>query len=728
MTLALALFAAALSAPAALAAPPATPKRVAVDAYHGVEVKDPYRWLEDGNAPEVQAWMKAQDARTRAWLARRPGMEALRARVREVVTARTVSYGGVVRRGGTFFARKFQPPKQQPFVVALPSLDDLSSERVVLDPTALDPSGGTSVDFFAPSPDGRLLAASLSEKGSESGDLRIFEVASGKELGDRIPRVNGGTAGGGVAWNADGTGLWYTRYPRPGERPEADLGFYQEIWFHRLGTPPGEETYELGREFDAPRIAEHFLQASEDGKQVLSLVQKGDGGEYALYLRRPEGGWRQVSGLADQVVAARFGLDGGLWLLSRKGAPRGRVLRVPIDDPDLAKARVVVEASPDGSIEGLDQSTGLSGLEVTGSHLFLTEIAGGPSRVRVLRLDGAPAGTLAAEGVTAIAGLRRTGPEEVVYPSSSFLAPVAWHRVDSALAPKQLAITVPSPVDFSDVEVVRETAISKDGTQVPMSILMRRGTRRDGRSPALLTGYGGYGVSNSPGFAAARRVLLDQGFVIAVANVRGGGEYGEEWHLAGNLTRKQNVFDDFAACARHLVERGYTRPARLALQGGSNGGLLMGAMITQHPDVARAVVAQVGIFDMLRVELHPNGAFNVTEFGTVKDPAQFRALHAYSPYHRVKDGTPYPAVLLTAGTRDPRVDAYHARKMAARLQAATSSRNPILLRVSDFGHGIGTALDERIGEIADVYAFLFEELGVRFRAPAAAGAAAGAAR
>ena len=271
-----------LAAPgAAPAAPPRTRVQAISDTYHGVVVPDPYRWLEDGGAPEVQAWSRAQDGRTREWLAGRPGMEALRARVREVVTARTASYGGVVRRGDLFFALKFQPPKQQPFVVSLPSLDDLSGEKVVLDPTALDPAGGISVDFFAPSRDGRLLAASLSEKGSESGDLRIFEVATGREVEGRIPRVNGGTAGGGVAWNADGSGFWYTRYPRPGERPEADLGFYQEIWFHRLGTPPEQDVYELGREFDEPRIAEHFLQSSDDGRRVLSLVQKGDGGRYA---------------------------------------------------------------------------------------------------------------------------------------------------------------------------------------------------------------------------------------------------------------------------------------------------------------------------------------------------------------------------------------------------------------------------------------------------------------
>jgi prolyl oligopeptidase len=518
-------------------------------------------------------------------------------------------------------------------------------------------------------------------------------------------------------WNADGTGLWYTRYPRAGERPPADLDFYQEVWFHRLGTPPEQDAYELGREFPDPRIAEHFLQASDDGRQVLSLVQKGDGGEFALYLRRPEGGWRQVAGLADEVVGARFGLDGGLWLLSRKGAPRGRVLRVPLDDPDLARARPVAAAS-EGSIGGLDQRTGLSGLEVTRSHLFLNEVSGGPTRVRVFRLDGSPAGELAAGGVTAVSGMRRTGPDEVVYSADSFVAQRAWYRADAALAVHKLAIAVPSPVDFSDVEVVREFAVSKDGTRVPMSILYRKGTRRDGRNPALLAGYGGYGLSWSPSFDASRRVLLDQGFVLAIANVRGGGEYGEEWHRAGYLTHKQNVFDDFAACARHLAARGYTRPSRLALRGGSNGGLLMGAMITQHPGLARAVVAQVGIFDMLRVELHPNGAFNVTEFGTVKDPAQFRALHAYSPYHRVVKGKRYPAVLLTGGLRDPRVDAYHAMKMAARLQAASSSGEPILLRLSDFGHGIGTALDERVQEAADIDAFLFEELGVRFRAPA----------
>jgi prolyl oligopeptidase len=269
------------------------------------------------------------------------------------------------------------------------------------------------------------------------------------------------------------------------------------------------------------------------------------------------------------------------------------------------------------------------------------------------------------------------------------------------------------------VDLVREFAPSRDGTKVPLNILRRKGTALDGKNPTLLTGYGGYGVNLSPRYQPLVRLWLEQGGIYAEANLRGGGEYGEAWHQAGMLAKKQNVFDDFIACAEHLVARGYTRPESLAIRGGSNGGLLMGAVLTQRPGLAAAVVARVGIFDMLRVELDPNGSFNVTEFGTVKDPEQFKALRAYSPYHNVKDGTPYPAVLLTTGVHDPRVDPRHPRKMAARLQAATSSRKPILLRVNQGGHGLSASLDERIDEEADVHGFLFEQLGMRFKpAPA----------
>ncbi len=270
-----------------------------------------------------------------------------------------------------------------------------------------------------------------------------------------------------------------------------------------------------------------------------------------------------------------------------------------------------------------------------------------------------------------------------------------------------------SPASFDDIEVVREFATSKDGTKVPLNILRKKGLKLDGNNPTLLYGYGGYGVNLTPSFDSTRRVWFDAGGVFVVANLRGGGEYGEEWHKAGNLTRKQHVFDDFIAAAEHLIERHYTSPSKLAVEGGSNGGLLMGAFLTQRPDLARAVVSHVGIYDMLRVELDPNGQFNVTEFGTVKDPEQLKALYGYSPYHHVRDGEKYPAVLLTTGENDGRVNPAQSRKMATRLQAATGSDRPILFRsTASAGHGIGTALNERIAEETDVLAFLFDQLGI----------------
>ena len=708
--IALAPLAAVVLAAAPLAPPPATPAHPVHDTYQGVKVQDPYQWLEKADDPAVQAWTQAQDARTRAYLGAFPDRLPLQARVRELLLAAAGQYTNVTRRGDTWFALKYQPPRQQPFLVTLGSLDDLAGEKVLLDPVALDPSGSTAMDFFSPSPDGALVAVSLSQKGTESGDVHVLEVATGKERPDRVPRVNGGTAGGGVAWAAGGEGFWYTRYPAPGERPEADLGFFQEVWFHRLGAPLASDTYEVGRDFDDPRIAEHFLQASEDGRRVLDLVQKGDGREYVLYVRKAEGGWSKVAGLADGVVAARVGLDDGLWLQSIKDAPRGRVLRVPWDEPDLARAQVIASAA-EGAIETF---------EVTAARLYLEEIAGGPSTVRVLDLAGKPVGTLPTEPVTSVAALHRVGPAQVTVATTSFVTPLAWTLVDEAGgAPRPLAISSRSPVDYADVEVIREQARSKDGTKIPLTVLRRKGTRQDGSAPALLYGYGSYGLSTTPAFSTLRRLLLDQGFVLAIANLRGGGEYGDAWHRAASLTHKQTTFDDMAACGQLLLDKKYTRSARLALQGGSAGGLLMGAMITQHPRLARAVVAQVGIFDMLRVELTPNGSFNITEFGTVQDPAQFQALYAYSPYHHVKKGSPYPAVLLTAGANDPRVDAWHAKKMAAALQSATSSKLPVLLRVSGFGHGMGTPLDERLAELTDVYAFIFEQLGVTYKPPPA---------
>ena len=358
----------------------------------------------------------------------------------------------------------------------------------------------------------------------------------------------------------------------------------------------------------------------------------------------------------------------------------------------------------------------------TASYLFVSDLAGGPSRIRRFDLDGRNGIEVpipANSGVGGIVPLMDLPKDDkVIYRQSSYTEPAAWYvyepgRGNGPGTVKKTALAKTSPADFSDIEVVREFATSKDGTKIPVNILRSKTAKRPGGSPALLYAYGGYGISERPGFDFTNRLWFDRGGIYVVANIRGGGEYGEQWHLAGNLTNKQNGFDDFAACAEYLIQRGYTTSDKLAVEGGSNGGLLMGAFLTQHPSLARAVVSHVGIYDMLRVELEPNGAFNVTEFGTVKDPAQFKALYAYSPYHHVTDGVKYPAVFFLTGENDGRVNPANSRKMTARLQAATGSDHPILLRQSSgSGHGMGTALSERIAQKADVFAFLFDQLGM----------------
>ncbi|HLN02426.1 MAG TPA: prolyl oligopeptidase family serine peptidase [Bryobacteraceae bacterium] len=680
---------------------PATSKKPVTDFYHGVKVVDDYRWLEDFNDPAVRAWADSENRYARAYLDALPERAALYEQLKRLLSYPSPRYRSLTHRRDIFFALKQQPPNEQPALVTLASPDEPGSARVVVDPNQLDSKGTTAIDFYVPSADGKLVAVSLSREGSESGDVHVFDVATGKPLNDVIPGVNGGTAGGSVAWNADGSGFYYTRYPRGTERAPADMGFYQQVYFHRLGTKTEDDKYEIGKDF--PRIAEIALDASQDGRWILATMANGDGGEFALYLRGPNSEWRQIARLSDQVTHAEFGLDAHLYLLSKQNAPRGKILRMALEGGDLASAQLVVPETRAVIESFLPAAT----------KLYVSDLIGGPSQVRVFDLAGAAHGKVPLEGVVSVGELVRGKGDELLFESESYVEPPAWYRLNPQ-SPKAVctALRYTSPADFSDVQVTREFATSKDGTKVPLNIISRKGTKLDGSNPTVLYGYGGYNISLTPTFSVRLRPLLDHGFVYVIANLRGGGEFGEDWHHAGYLTHKQNVFDDFAASARYLIDHNYTNPARLAIEGGSNGGLLMGAVLTQHPEMFRAVISYVGIYDMLRVELHPNGAFNVTEFGTVKEPDQFGALFAYSPYHHVVDGTQYPAVLFLTGDNDPRVDPANSRKMTARLQASGTKR-PILLRTSSSsGHGIGTALSERIAEDADVFAFLFHELGV----------------
>ncbi len=684
-------------------AAPATPKRPVINEYHGIKVTDEYQWLEKNSDPEVKAWSAAQNKYARAYLDKLPDRALVAARLTKLYADVSPSYSAMVARPSRLFALKFQPPKQQPLLVTLASADDLKSEKVLLDPNALDAKGTTGIDWYVPSLDGRKVAVSISRGGSEDGDLHFYDVETAQALPDTIAHVQFPTAGGSAAWNADGTGIYYTRFPRKGERPEADLDFYQQIYFHQLGTPDQKDTYSLGKDF--PRIAEIALESSPDGRFLLAVVENGDGGDYAHFLHTPDGKWQQLTQFTDQVKQARLGRDDALYLVSRADAPRGKILRMPLAHPDLAAAQVIVPASA-AVIEAIEPAVGA---------LYVNDLLGGPSQIRRFDLGGQNEQTIALAPISAVQEMVALADGPLLFKNASYLSPNEWERCPAReTAPVKTALRSTAPVSFDDIEVVREFATSSDGTKIPLNIMRRKGTKLDGNNPTLLYAYGGYGISMTPNFDFTRRLWFDRGGVYVVANLRGGGEFGEEWHKAGNLLKKQNVFNDFIACERYLIKAGYTSEQKLAIEGGSNGGLLMGAALTQHPELPRAVVSLVGIYDSLRTELEPNGAFNVTEFGSVENLEQFRSLYAYSPYHRVRDETKYPAILFLTGENDGRVAPYNSRKMTARLQATNASSYPILLRTSSSaGHGHGTALSERIQQQADILAFLFDQLGMK---------------
>lgn len=709
LTLPLLALAACGGGSAALKSTPAPATRVVevADTYHGVQVADPFRWLEDWGNPEVKAWSDTQDRAARTYLGHLPGVTSIRARVKSLLSATTVTYWSIQQAGGRVFAKKRQPPRQQPFLVVRSGLQAGDGERVLVDPGVIDAKGTTAIDWYVASPDGKVVAVSLSVGGTESGDLHFFDTASGKQLYEVIPRVNGGTAGGALAFTPDGKGVYYTRYPREGERPAEDLDFWVELWFHALGTPVSDDRYELGK--GLPRIAEYRLEVQPGTGRVLCTVQDGDGGEFAHHLRGSDGAWTQLSTFGDKTLAGTFGADEDLYMLSRAAAPRGKVVRVPLSNLDVSQGAVVVPQSEHTIVEDF---WGPPTILPTDDRLYVLYQKGGPSEIRVFTLDGRPLSGPRQPEVAAVGGMTLFEDGSLLYSTRSYLAPTTWHHHDPTLdTTSETGLSSASPASFSDVTVSREMATSKDGTPIPVNILRPTSAPED-KAACLLYGYGGYGVNVVPRFRVQNRVLFDQGVIYAVANIRGGGEFGEAWHREGSLTRKQNVFDDFYAALTHLTSTGRCDAERMGIIGGSNGGLLMGATMTQHPEAPKVVVSFVGIYDMLRVELSPNGAFNIPEFGTVKDPAHFKALHAYSPYHNV-GAAPYPPTLFLTGANDPRVDPMQSRKMTARLQAATTGPQPILLRTSlDSGHGGQTSLDERIAQWTDVFAFVFHHLRV----------------
>ena len=712
--LAAAALAAGAQAAAALAGDagaPATAQRPVVDTYYGVRVSDPYRWLEDSSSQEVRDWSAAQDKRARGYLDALPQRRPIYTRLLREISATSSSYYGLRAVGGQVFALFSEPPKQQPMIGLLTNAADPALARVIVDPNTLNPKGTTAIDWFVPSPDGKLVAVSLSENGSEDGTLHLFEVATGKEIAPPILRVQYPTGGGSLAWRADSKGFWYTRYPGP-DRPVDEQHFFQQLYFHHLGDDVAKDVYVLGK--GMPKVAEIALANRFNPKLVIASVANGDGGEFAHYLIDSGGTVRQVTHFEDKIVAAVADTDGSLYLISRKDAPRGKLLKLAPGVVNLGQATLLV-AESDAVMLNAGQAGG-NPIALTANAIYVRELVGGPSRVSVFDHNGKPRGMLPLPDLASVDEVEPLNDGTLLYSVETYLRPPYFSRYDETLmrgSETKLAQT--SPVSFADTEVVRELATSKDGTSIPLNIVRRKNAKLSGANPVLLTGYGGYAISLTPEFLGANiRLWLDGGGIYVVANLRGGGEFGEAWHQQGALTHKQNVFDDFIASAEYLTAHQYTDHEHLAIIGGSNGGLLMGAAFTQHPELFRAVVSRVGIYDMLRIERDPNGLFNTTEFGSIKNPEQFKALYAYSPYHYVTNGTAYPAIFMATGETDGRVNPAHSRKMIARLQAATNSGRPVYLSInSHAGHGIGSSLSVRVNQSADIYSFLFDQLGMR---------------
>jgi len=682
--------------PAAAPKPPATRVDDTVDTVHGVRIPDPYRWLEDGGSAEVRAWTEEQNAHTRGLLDARPGRAALRDRLASLMSIGTVAPPAV--RGGLYFHMKREGAGQnQPVLYVRKGVD--GADRPLVDPNPLSADSTATIDWWYPSRDGRLLAYGISTAGDEKSVLKVRDVETGKDLPDTIPHTRYCSLG----WLPDGRGFYYTRYPVPGSVPADQENYNRHVYLHRLGADPAQDAYVFGRERKPDEIIQ--IDVSPDGRWLTTMSFAG-WTKTDMHLRDLSKEGAPFVPVAEGLDAIFVGgvVDGVLYIRTNLEAPRYRLLGASPEAPGRAGWKELIAQS----------DVVLDDAAVIGKRIFARSMRKATSRIVVYRLDGKPLTEIRLPGpgtVDAVTG--EHDGTEAFFGFSSYTMPPSVRRYVIVSGQVTVWDTVKADVDLSGLEVKQTYCFSKDGTRVSMFIVARKGLALDGNAPTLLYGYGGFNVSQTPDFSRPLVAWLERGGVYVETNLRGGGEYGESWHHAGMLDKKQNVFDDFAAAAEWLIKQKYTRPGRLAIYGGSNGGLLVGAALTQRPDLYRAVVCAVPLLDMVRYHNFQIARLWVPEYGSAESPEQFKYLYAYSPYHHVTKGTAYPAVLLTAAESDSRVDPMHARKMAALLQASTSSGEPILLRIETrAGHGIGKPLSKQIDEATDVYGFLAWQLGL----------------
>jgi prolyl oligopeptidase len=668
-----------------------------VDTLHGVEVPDPYRWLEDADSPEVRTWVERQNVCTRSVLDRLPDRAKIHARLDTLLQIGSIGTPAP-RRGRYFYTRRDGTQEQAVLYVR----DGLrGADRALVDPNGLAADGSVALDWWHPSRDGRLLVYGLSQHGDEQSVLYVLDVATGRHLPDVIKR----TRACSIAWLPDATGFYYTRYPAPGSVPKGEENYHRHVFLHRLGDDPAQDAAVFG----AGRPAEDWpsVALSPDGGWLLVTESQGWAKSEVFFQDRAAG--TPFRPLVENVPAL-FGVtvrNDRFYVHTNHEAPRYRLYRVDPLKPERAEWQEIIPEGPDV----------LEGVAAIGDVLAAQYLSKASSHLRLFDRQGHPiddAGRVALPALGSVSGIGgEWDGDELFFGYQSFAVPQSIYRADLKSKRTELWGRVRADVDLGSYEVEQVRYPSKDGTPITMFLARRKGLPRNGKTPTVLSGYGGFNTSLTPAFGASRFLFLERGGLLAIPNLRGGGEYGEAWHEAGMLGRKQNVFDDFLAAAEWLLAEGHTDREHLAILGGSNGGLLVGAALTQRPDLFRAVVCQVPLLDMLRYHKFLIARLWVPEYGSADDAEQFAYLRAYSPYHHVRGGTVYPAVLLATAESDTRVDALHARKMAARLQAATASDRPVLLRLeTKAGHGAGKPRGKVLEELTDTWSFLFWQLGI----------------
>jgi prolyl oligopeptidase len=706
---------------AEIPAPPIAPVRPVTDNYFATKVVDPYRWMEDRHDPEFLAWARGQNDYARATLAAIPNRGKLLQRIEALDSAGTLVRGMQLAPGLLIYEKR--RPADDVYKLYVRSVVS-NAETLLLDPNIGVAKGKhQSIDYFAVSPDGKYVAVGVSEGGSEESVMRVVETTAGNALSERIDRVEYGSP----AWR-DNKSFFYNRFAKMAAgAPETAKYLNSGLWLHQIGTPPEKDVAILGVNLNSrvglSPVDSPFMVTAPGSGLALAVISHGATPEASVYLSSlsqahdAQTPWVRVAEQSDGVTnVALHGDD--LYLLSHKDASHYKILRLRASDPTLARAQTVVPAS--GVV--------IQDFGVARDALYIRVLDGGVQKIRRLDFKDDKVSDLPKAPVGGV-GTPATSPDVagMLYPVQTWVTPQRWIKFDPVEgAASDTGLIPPSTVDTSAYQAAEVLAKGADGTMIPLSILSRKGLALDGTHPTYLTGYGAYGISLTPAFLSGQLALLERGGIIAVAHVRGGGEFGEDWHLAGKQATKPNTYRDLIACAEYLVRNKYTSPARLAIRGASAGGITVGMAMTERPDLFRVVLSDVGDSNALRAEYETDGDANSLEYGSVKTKPGFEALLAVDAVSHVKEGVDYPAVLLTTGINDPRVAPWQPGKMAAQLQAANPGGRPVLLRVDyDAGHGFGSTRTQRDELQADQIAFMLWQMGDPEFQPAG-GATAGA--